>query len=103
MPAQRRVALGLVLGVLAGAVAALLGPWQLAVLIGFDVWAIAQVAWVVLRVLPLDAAQTKAYSLTEDDSRASASIAIVLAALACLIGVALALIKAREVTGAQEV
>src|SRR4051794_2985414 len=103
MPAQRRVALAVVLGSVAGAVAAFLGPWQLAVLIGFDAWALAQVVWVLLVVLPLDAVRTKAQALTEDDSRANASLAIITAALACLVGVVLALIKANQVTGAQTV
>lgn len=103
MPAHRRVTLAVVVGLLAGAVAALLGPWQLAVLIGFDAWAIAQVVWVVVRVLPLNAEHTKAHSLIEDDSRRSASLAIVTAALVCLIGVVLGLIKAGQVGGAQTV
>jgi uncharacterized membrane protein len=103
MPAQRRVALAVVLGVVAGAVVALVGPWQLAVLVGFDGWAIAQVVWLVLRVLPLDHAHTQAHSLTEDDSRTSASLAIITAALVCLVGVVLTLIKARQVAGGQEV
>ena len=103
MPAQRRVALAVVLGAVAGAVTAFAGPWQLAVLVGFDAWAIAQVVWVIVKVLPLDAERTRAHSLTEDDSRTSASLAIVTAALACLGGVVLALIKARQVAGGGEV
>jgi uncharacterized membrane protein len=103
MPAQRRVALAVGLGTVAGVLAALLGPWQLAVLIGFDVWALAQVVWVVFAVLPLDAVHTQAQALTEDDSRTSASLAIITAALVCLIGVVLALIKANQVSGTQTV
>ena len=103
MPAQRRVALATVLGVITGAIAALLGPWQVAVLVGFDAWALSQVVWVGINVLPLNAHQTEAHSLTEDDSRTSALLAIVTAALACLVGVVLALIKAKQVSGAQAV
>ena len=103
MPAQRRVALAVVLGTAAGVIAAFLGPWQLAVLIGFDVWAVAQVAWVVVAVLPLDAAHTKVQALREDDSRTSAALVIITAALACLVGVVVGLVKANEVSGVETV
>ena len=103
MTARRRVLIAVALGTLVGVVVAFVGPWQLAVLAGFDAWALAQLVWLAIFVLPLDAAQTKARARSEDDSRASASLAIVTAAVISLGGVIVALVKAQQVGHAQEV
>jgi len=103
MTARRRVLIAVALGTLVGVVVAFVGPWQLAVLAGFDAWALAQLVWLAIFVLPLDAAQTKARARSEDDSRASASLAIITAAVISLGGVIVALVKAQQVGHAQEV
>ena len=100
---RARVLIAVALGTLVGVVVAFVGPWQLAVLAGFDAWALAQLVWLAIFVLPLDAAQTKARARSEDDSRASASLAIITAAVISLGGVIVALVKAQQVGHAQEV
>ena len=79
------------------------GPWQLAVLAGFDAWALAQLIWLGVFALPLDAAKTKARARSEDDSKTSAFLAIITAALISLVGVIVALVKAQHVAHAQKV
>ncbi len=103
MPARRRIAYAVAIGAVAGLVTAAVGPWQLAVLAGFDVWAGVQLIWVGVAVLPLDALHTQAQARVEDDSRATASLAIIFAALVSLVGVVLALVKAHQVSSPQEV
>ncbi len=88
--------LALVTGAVAYGVAAALAPWQLAVLVGFDVWAAVQLVWIA-RVLRLDGPATRDAAQVEDDSRAQANMAINASGLASLVGVGLALSKARQV------
>ena len=83
-------------GLSVGAAAAALGPWQLALLVGFEVWGAVQLVWVG-RVLRLDGPATRAAAQIEGDSRAQANAAVNASGLASLVGVGLALSKAREV------
>jgi uncharacterized membrane protein len=101
--ARRRLLVAVVLGVVAGGVVGLVGPWQLAVLVAFDVWAIAQLVWLAVTVLPLDPAQTSVAAKAEDNSRAMASLLVNCAGLTSLVGVGLALVKAKQVGPTQEV
>ena len=103
MSARRRVLIAVAIGTLVGVVVAFVGPWQLAVLAGFDAWALAQLIWLGVFVLPLDAALTKARARSEDDSKTSAFLAIITAALISLVGVIVALVKAQHVAHAQKV
>ncbi len=103
MSARRRVLIAVALGTLVGVVVALVGPWQLAVLAGFDAWALAQLIWLGVFALPLDAAKTKSRARSEDDSKTSAFLAIITAALISLGGVIVALVKAQHVAHAQKV
>lgn len=102
MPAQRRVALALFLGLVAGVGAAWFAPWQLALMIGFDTWAAIQLIWVGSIVLPLDAARTRLHAQREDDSRTIASLVVLSAAIAGLVAVVLGLVKANHEHGAPE-
>lgn len=81
-------------GLLAFAVAMVLTPWQVATLIGWDITAMAWVAWTGLSVLNKDSVGTQRLATTEDDSRAAADALLVSASLASLVGVAFALLKA---------
>lgn len=85
------------------AVAALLGflvpwPWQVALLLGWDVFLAIYVAWVWLSVGPLDADATKAVAMTEDLSHAAAELVLIAAAVMNLVAVVLALIEATNQT-----
>ena len=70
--ARRRVLGAAVVGVLAGLAVVAVGPWQLAVLVGFGVWAAVQLVWIAAEVHGLDGEQTRAAARREDDSRAHA-------------------------------
>jgi uncharacterized membrane protein len=81
------------------AVAAVLGflvpwPWQVALLLGWDVFLAIYVAWVWLSVGPLDAAATEAVAMTEDLSHAAAELVLIAAAVMNLVAVGLALVEA---------
>jgi uncharacterized membrane protein len=102
MSAQRRVLIALIGGLVVGVAIAVVGPWQLAVLAGFDAWALLQVVWLALVVLPLDAPSTQARARAEDDSKAAASFAVIAAALVSLLGMIAALAKAQQVEHAEK-
>jgi uncharacterized membrane protein len=93
---------GLRLGISAAAgvaVAAVLGflvpwPWQVALLLGWDVFLAIYIAWVWLSVGPLDAGATRAVAMTEDLSHAAAEIVLIAAAVMNLVAVVLALVEA---------
>jgi uncharacterized membrane protein len=83
-----------VLGSLAGGLVAALGPWQLAVLAGWDVSAATFIMWVWLSVGRFTPAETGAFATREDDSRVATSILLLSASVASLVGVGLDLFKA---------
>ena len=97
--ARRRVGICAVAGLFVFAVAMVVAPWQVATLIGWDITAVAWVAWVGFSVLNKDAAATRRLATLEDDSRAAADALLVSASLASLVGVAFALLKAASATG----
>ena len=78
-------------------------PWQLAVLIGWDVAAAALVAWIWITVWNLDASSVRAVATREDDSRAAARVVVTGASLISLVGVIVGLVKAEQAGGAGKV
>ncbi len=74
-------------------------PWQVAVLVGWDMMAITWVAWVGLSVLGKNSAETRRMATAEDNSRAAADALLVFASVASLVGVAFALLKAAHAKG----
>ncbi len=101
--AGRRVVVSFLCGVVAGVIAGLLVPWQLAELIAFDVAALVLLLWVWSTIAGLDGEQTSRIATPEDNSRVVASVLVVSAALVSLVGVVLALIKAKKVDQPMEV
>ncbi|MEO5899629.1 MAG: DUF1345 domain-containing protein [Ilumatobacteraceae bacterium] len=101
--ARRRLVVAFSLAMVVGVAVGLVGAWQLAVLAAFDVWALVQLVWLAVRLLPLDAAQTSLTAKVEDNSRAMSSLLVNIAGLTSLIGVGLALVKAKQVGTVQEV
>ena len=89
-----------VLGVAAGTTTAIIGSWQLAVLVGWDAAAlfIAGSIWTFIPVL--DSATTQRVAIREDDSRALVDVVMVVACLVSLVGVLLGLARASEQHGA---
>lgn len=87
------------LGLVAFAVAMVLAPWQVGVLVGWDATGLAFVVWVFLSVRGRDAAATEALATREDSSRTVADMVLISAGLANLVGVGAALLKAATEKG----
>ena len=88
------------LGAAAGSTTAIIGSWQLAVLVGWDAAALFIVGSVWTFIPVLDSAATKRVASREDDSRALVDVVMVAACLISLIGVLLGLAHARDLHGA---
>jgi uncharacterized membrane protein len=80
-------------GAAAAAIAAFFGPWQLTVLIGWDVAAIVMLVTVWGSVVRFSAAQTSAFATSEDNTRAGTQLTLLGAAVVSLLGVAAAFLK----------
>jgi uncharacterized membrane protein len=93
---RRRVLTSMGIGLLTGLVVALFVPWQLAVLVGWDVAAVVVSLRVWTRVGRFTPQQTRALATFEDDSRPLAELLLVSASVASLVGVAFGIVKAHE-------
>ena len=87
-------------GLLAGLAVAPFVPWQLSVLVGWDVTVAMFVVWVWLSIAGLDSDETARVATFEDNTRQGTRVLLLGAALASLVGVALGLIETRSETGA---
>jgi uncharacterized membrane protein len=96
---RRRVAVAAAIGVLAAFAVSWFVPWQLTVLVAWDVTAVLVVGSVWLAIGRFGADETKQFATEEDDSRASTQLLLLGAALVSLVGVVLAFLKANQ--GAQ--
>jgi uncharacterized membrane protein len=94
LSARTRVVVAIVVGAIAGGIAALLLPWQATFLVGWNVTAVVTVGWVYLTARRFTPAETREYASREDDSRLSAQFLLLAASLASLVGVAFDLHKA---------
>ena len=101
--AGMRVLVAFAAGVLASGIAALLMPWQVAMLTGWNVTAFVFLAWVWLAVHRLDGAATASHATIEDVSRPAAELILIAASAASLVGVGLALFKASGESGGPKV
>jgi uncharacterized membrane protein len=97
----RRVTSAAAIGIALGTSAALVAPWQGAVLLGWDVIAAVTLfgAWSAIR--HYDALETRAHATKTDNSRAATHALLVAASLASLVGIAILLVKANNETGLQ--
>ena len=86
-------------GLAVGVVIAFVAPWQLSVLVGWDVTALLLVTWVAIAIGRLDAAKTAEFASSEDNSRGTTRLLIVAACVVTLPGVAFALALARDLDG----
>jgi uncharacterized membrane protein len=77
-------------------VAAWFAPWQLTILIGWDVTALSVIVSVWVAIGGFNAEETAAFALREDDTRAGTHLLLVGASLVSLVGVALVFLKANE-------
>jgi uncharacterized membrane protein len=93
---RTRVMVAASFGVLSAIVVSWFVPWQLTVLVAWDVTAVLVVGAVWLAIRSFTPQQTKEFALSEDDSRASTHLLLLGAALVSLVGVGLAFIKANQ-------
>ena len=84
-------------------VAAWFMPWQLTILVAFDVAAVIVVLRAWTHVFDFTSDDTREYSRIEDNSRALADIVLLGACGVSLIGVALAFVKANEGSSTLEI
>ena len=103
MSARTRVVVALISGSAVFAVLFFLWAWQSAVLAGWIVSASVFVAWVWLSVGPMDGAATAQHATTEEGSRTTSEIVVLVACAASLIAVAAALLQASQETGADKI
>ena len=97
---RQRLLIAAPIGVAAATVIALFFPWQLSVLVGWDVAAAFVVGSVWSFIAALDAAATQLVATREDDSRAVVDLIMVAASLVSLVGVIVGLAHARTHSGA---
>jgi uncharacterized membrane protein len=83
-------------GAIAAFVAAWFAPWQLTILIGWDVMALSVIVSVWVSIGGFSPEQTAEFALREDDTRAGTHLLLLGAALVSLVGVALAFLKANQ-------
>lgn len=84
------------------AVSMAMTPWQVAVLVGWSTAALLIVAWTALLVARSDSEATARLATTEDDSRAAAHVLLLASAVASLVAIGVALVKAAQAKGASE-
>lgn len=94
-----RVGVAAGVGLVVGAVTALVGPWQVAVLAGWDGAAAVFLGWVWGTVARFRGEETAALATREDPNRAVADLTLVGASVGCLVGVGFTLIKAAHSDG----
>jgi uncharacterized membrane protein len=97
---RTRLLIAAALGVVAGTTTAIIGSWQLAVLVGWDAAALFTAGSVWMFIPVLDSAATQRVAVREDDSRALVDVVMVAACLVSLVGVLLGLARANEQHGA---
>jgi uncharacterized membrane protein len=86
-------------GLAAAGGAAVFAPWQFAALTGWATMAAAFVLWVWITVWPLGGDDTSRLATREDSSRPASDLVLTSAAVASLVGVAFALVKAAKAHG----
>lgn len=94
--------IAVVTGLVAATIAALFLPWQLAVLVGWDVAAVVVVARAWAHVWQFTPADTQAYATIEDNSRTLADLVLLVASSISLVGVAVAFVKANNTPSHEE-
>jgi uncharacterized membrane protein len=100
--ARTRALIAFASGVAAVGVAMTFSPWQAAFMIGWSVLSAVVVLWTVIAVWSLDGDGTAAQATREDESRAIADVLLTSAAIASLVSIGFALVKAAESKGTSE-
>ncbi len=93
---RARVLVSAAVGGVAAFVAGWLGPWQLTVLVGWDVSAVVILVTVWASVVTFTAPQTRAFATQEDNTRTGTQVTLLGAAVVSLVGVAAAFLRANH-------
>lgn len=94
-----RVAISAAIGVSVASVLAGLGSWQIAPLLGWDAASLVFLGWMWRSLVPADAEATSRLAARENSSRPLADIALLLASVASLVGVAAVLVDSNAKGG----
>ena len=100
VPARRRLASSVAVGLLAGGAAAAVAAWEISALIGWCAGAATFIAFAWLAIFGADADRTRTIALREDESRVTADLVVLGASVASLVGVGFILLKASNADGA---
>jgi uncharacterized membrane protein len=96
MNSLQRILVVMAVGAVVGLVAAFLAPWQLAVLLAWDVAAATYIAWVWGSVVWFSPEETRDFATREDNSRVTTSVLLLSASVVSLVGVGFEISKARS-------
>ncbi|MHB1986615.1 MAG: DUF1345 domain-containing protein [Acidimicrobiales bacterium] len=99
LPAGTRIFLGSLLGALGGVAVSFVVLWQAATLIGWDLAALFYLCTTWWALGRLDADGSHRVAVRQDPSVASSELVLIVAAIACLGGVGLALVRAGQIGG----
>jgi uncharacterized membrane protein len=100
---RRRVMVCAVAGLVAAALTAVLGVWELAVLAGWVVMAVSLLVWIWLEIARLDAVTTARVATREDDSRAASRAILVGSSVVSLAAIVSALHRASSASRGMEI
>lgn len=98
--ARARVATATVVGLVAGGSSAALGHPFLAPLAVWDAAAIVWVGWVWFSIAGMSASETSSHASSEDPTRQTADVVLIVASIASLLAVGLEIYEASNATGA---
>jgi uncharacterized membrane protein len=99
--ARRRLLVAAVVGVLVGAGAATVGPWEIALLVGWIAVSLVLVVWIWLAIRRLDAERTAQHAVREDPSVGWTDVLLLSASVASLAGVGLVFARAGGGSGTE--
>jgi len=97
--ARRRLTTSLVVGLVMGGAAGVVGPWQISVLLAWCGIAGTFVGLAWATMLKAESGRTRQIATREDESRFTADLVVLAASLASLVGVAFILVKASSAKG----
>ena len=97
-----RLAVALVLGLVAAVLTLLAGAARYAPAIGWDVAAVILLIWIWFTIWPMGSQATETYATREDPSRAVTDVVLLAAAVASLAAEAFLLLQASKATGSSQ-
>ena len=99
MTAEGRIAISAAVGVVVATATAVIGPWQTAPLLGWDAASLVFLGWMWRLLIHADAQATSRLAAPENSARPLADVALLLASIASLVGVAAVLVESKAKGG----